>query len=136
VAGVGGGFLRVNGMDSGKQDEVPVPGEAGIPTLCNFRFRDIRVHDVPVLVQADSIAAAKPLEGLLLQNIRGTCAKGLVLANIKGARLQGISVTGFAGPLLSTRNVTGTGLSGAVPLPFPAKSDENIPPPAAPYRLH
>jgi polygalacturonase len=135
VAGVGGGFLRVNGLDSGKQDEVPVPGEAGIPTLRNFRFRDIRVHDVPVLVQADSIAAAKPLEGLLLQNIRGTCAKGLVLANIKGARLQGISVTGFAGPLLSTRNVTGTGLSGAVPLPFPAKSDENIPPPAAPYRL-
>lgn len=136
VAGAEGGFLRINGLDSGKQDEVPVPGEAGVPTLRNFSFSDIRVQDAPVLVQADSIAPMKPLQGFALQNVRGTCAKGLLLANIRGARLLGIHVTGFQGPLLQTRNVTGTGLAGAVPLPPPAKQPEALPPEAAPYQLH
>ncbi len=117
VSGVGGGFLRLNFLDSGKQDEAPVTGLDGIPTVRDFVFEDIRVHDVPVLVDGVNIHPSKPLDGLTLKNISGTCAAGIKLGNIRRAALSGIDVTGFTGPLLATRNVSGTGLDGAVPLP-------------------
>ena len=50
VAGITGGFLRFNILSSGIQDENPVPGDEGIPTLKNFRFSNIRVKDCPLLV--------------------------------------------------------------------------------------
>ncbi len=117
ISGAGSGFLRLNFLDSGKQDETPVPGLDGIPTVRNFHFEDIRVHDVPVLVEAVNIHPSKPLDGLVLKNISGTCGAGMKLGNIRRAALSGITVTGFAGPLLSTRNVSGSGLEGAVSLP-------------------
>jgi hypothetical protein len=50
VAGMKGGFLRCNILNSGIQDQVPVPGDEGIPTIKNFRFSNIRVKDCPILV--------------------------------------------------------------------------------------
>ncbi len=38
VSGTVGGFLRVNGLSSGLQDESPVTGDEGIPALKNFGF--------------------------------------------------------------------------------------------------
>jgi polygalacturonase len=133
VAGAQAGFLRFNILNSGKQDEFPVPGEAGIPTIRNFHFSNIRVKDVPVLVDGVSIHPAKPLDGFSLSNVSGTCGKGILLANIKNAVLRGIDVRGFSGPLLSTSNVSGTGLDGAVAL-APAVP-EAVPQPGAPYIL-
>jgi len=79
----------------------------------------------------------KPLDGLTLENITGTCAKGMALVNVKNAHLSGIKVTGFAGPLLSTANVTGTGLEGAVKIAAPAAPpQELLAAPATPYQLH
>ena len=49
-----GGFLRFNFLDSGIQDQVPVPGDEGIPTVKNFRFSNIRVKDCPILVDGTS----------------------------------------------------------------------------------
>lgn len=133
VAGAGGGFLRFNILNSGKQDEFPVPGEAGIPTIRNFHFNNIRVQDVPVLVDGVSIHPAKPLDGFSLTNVSGTCGKGIALANIRNAVLRGIDVRGFSGPLLSTSNVSGTGLEGAVAL-APAVL-EPVPGAGVPYIL-
>jgi hypothetical protein len=65
-------------------------------------------------VNATAISPVKPLNGLSLVNITGTCTKGITLANITGAELSGIQVTGFSGPLLGTNNVTGSGLEDAV----------------------
>jgi polygalacturonase len=127
------GFLRINILNSGLQDPNPVPGDAGIPTIRNFRFNNIRVKDMPILVDAVSIHPHKPLEGFSLTNISGTCAKGITLANIHHAELRNIHVTGFEGPLLSTSNVTGTGLTGAVPLP-PTKLPDEVTAPQ-PYTL-
>ena len=121
------GFLRFNLLNSGLQDPNPVPGDDGIPTIRNFRFSNIRVVDVPVLVDGASIHPHKPLEGFSLVNVTGTCSKGIQLANIRDAVLKDIHVTGFAGPLLSTYNVTGRGLAGAVPLPEPKTSDPILP---------
>jgi polygalacturonase len=138
VAGARQGFLRLNTLNSGKQDEFPVPGNEGIPTVRNFQFTNIHVDDVPVLVAATEIHPRKPLVGFVLTNVTGTCAGGIALANVKNAVLRNIKVTGFSGPLISIANVTGTGLAGAAaidPSKLP-KVPDPIPPPATPYQLH
>jgi hypothetical protein len=85
-------------------------------------------------VQANEISAKKPLDGLTLSNITGTCGKGILLANVNHAELKNINVTGFTGPLLSTYATTGKGLAGAVPLEAP-KEAAAITPPAEAYVL-
>jgi polygalacturonase len=135
VSGMTGGFLRFNILNSGIQDESPVPGDEGIPTIANFRFSNIRVTDVPVLVGCAAIHPHKPLDGFTLSNVTGTCAKGIFLANIKHAVISNIKVTGLTGPLLNVSNVTGTGLAGAAKLDA-AKLPDPIPAPETPYQLH
>jgi polygalacturonase len=135
VKGTVGGFLRFNITNSGIQDQDPVPGDEGIPTIRNFRFMNIHVDDVPVLVDGASIHPHKPLMGFTLSNVTGTCRKGITLANVKNAVIRDIKVTGFEGPLLSIANVTGTGLAGAVKID-PPKVPDPVPEPATPYKLH
>jgi polygalacturonase len=135
IKGTAGGFLRFNILNSGIQDADPVPGDEGIPTIRNFRFSNIHVDNVPVLVDGTSIHPHKPLQGFTLANVTGTCAKGISLANIKNAVIRDIKVTGFSGPLLSIANVTGTGLKGATEIEAP-KIPDNIAAPATPYKLH
>ncbi|MGA8939127.1 MAG: glycoside hydrolase family 28 protein [Acidobacteriaceae bacterium] len=135
VSGAQQGFLRINILNSGKEGESPVPGDDGIPSVRGFHFRNIRVADVPVLVQATDILPTKPLEGFSLVNVSGTCGKGIFLANIRDAELRRIHITGYSGTLLNTHNVTGTGLEGAAPLEA-TKSPAPIAQPAQPYRLH
>ena len=135
VSGAQQGFLRFNILNSGKQDEFMVAGIDGIPTIRNFRFTNIHVTGVPVLVDGVGIHPDKPLDGFTLANVTGTCAKGISLANIKHADIRNIHVTGFEGPLLSTCDVTGTGLGGATKLDA-AKLPDPILKPDTPYKLH
>ncbi|MGH9343456.1 MAG: glycoside hydrolase family 28 protein [Terriglobia bacterium] len=138
VSGARQGFLRLNILSSGKHDEFPVPGDAGIPTVRDFRFTNIRVEDVPVLVDATEIDPLRPLVGFTLENVTGTCGSGIFLANIRDAVIRNIKVTGYAGSLLNIDNVTGAGLAGAVKLEAAKmpKVQTPIPAPASPYRLH
>ena len=62
------------------------------------------------LVEGGQISTEKPIEGLVLKNITGTCAKGIVLQNVKDAVLSGLAVTGYQGALLTLTNVQGVGL--------------------------
>jgi polygalacturonase len=119
VSGMVGGFLRLNILNSGLQDQMPVPGDEGIPTVKNFKFSNVRVKDVPVLVDGISIHPHKPLQGFSLINVTGTAAKGITLANVVGARIQDIKVTGFTGPLIAVNNVSGAGLKGAATIDPP-----------------
>jgi polygalacturonase len=135
VSGATGGFLRFNILNSGLMGEDPVPGDPGIPTIKNFRFSNIRVTDVPTLVDGASIHPNKPLQGFTLENVTGTCTKGIFLANIKDAAIKDIKVTGFAGQLLNISNVTGKGLAGATTIDPPRLPDP-IPVPTEPYKLH
>ena len=114
VSGMGQGFLQITNTGTGKDDgAADVIGMAGIPLFKNFRFTNIRVTDVPMLVDATKMTPLKPLDGLTLENITGTCKKGIQLAYVKNAHLSGIKVTGFDGPLLAIADTTGTGLTGA-----------------------
>ena len=132
VSGMGAGFLRINQANSGLQDQFPVGGLAGIPAFRNYRFRNVRVVDVPVLVKATEITAEKPLDGLVLENISGTCGKGISLVNALHVVVKNVHVTGFSGALLNTYNVMGTGLEGAVALEAPAAIPGVV---ASPYML-
>jgi len=137
ASGAKQGFLRLNNLNSGKQDEFPVPGDAGIPLFREFHFSNIRVTDMPVLVQATEIHPRKPLVGFSLVNVTGTCAKGITLANMKDVVIRNVKVTGFDGPLLSIDNVTGVGLAGAAkidPAKMP-KIPDAVPEPEKPYEL-
>jgi polygalacturonase len=128
------GFLRINILNSGLQDPEPVPGDVGLPTVRNLQFSNIHVNNVPVLVQADEIPASKPLRGLHLSNITGTCGTGIFLANVRDAVLKNIKVTGYKGHLLSIYNTTGAGLAGASQHE-PPKTPASIPYPATPFVL-
>jgi polygalacturonase len=116
VSGMGQGFLQITNTNTGKTDgDASVNGLAGIPLFRNYRFSNVRVVDVPVLVDAVKMDPRKPLDGLWLDNITGTCRKGMELVNCQNVHLSEIAVTGYAGPMLATANTTGTGLAGAVP---------------------
>ncbi len=144
VSGMRQGFLQITNTTTGKSDGADsVMGNPGIPLFRNFRFSNIRVTlppqgaDAPMLVDVRNMTPDKPLDGLTLTNITGTCAKGIVLVNVKNAHLSGIKVTGFDGPFLQTAHVTGTGLAGAVPYDGPPpKLPDPLPEPATPYQLH
>lgn len=138
VTGAKQGFLRLNTLNSGKQDEFSVPGDEGIPTVRNFQFSNIHVNDVPMLVAGLEIHPRKPLIGFSLTNVTGTCAKGIELAYVKNAVIRNVKVTGFSGPLLSIADVTGTGLAGAAKIDADKllKVPDPVTPPATPYQLH
>jgi len=134
VSGTVGGFLRCNVLSSGLQDEVPVAGDEGIPTVRNFKFSNIRLQDCPQVADVTGVHSRKPLEGFALTNVTGNCAKGISLANIHNAELRDIRVTGLTGPLVSVVNVTGTGIEGASAL-APPKEPAAILAPATSYVL-
>ena len=64
VSGAKQGFLRLNNLNSGKQDEFPVPGDEGIPKFADFHFSNIRVTDVPVLVRGHGDSPAQTADRL------------------------------------------------------------------------
>ncbi len=135
ASGLTRGFLGINGIGSGLQDEDPVPGEEGIPILRNFRFSNIRLTGCPALADATLIHPAKPVDGFLLSDVTGTCAKGISLANTRKAEIRRIGIEGLVGPLLRVSNVTGRGLDGAAKLD-PPKIPDLVPAPSQPYKLH
>jgi polygalacturonase len=135
VSGTRQGFLRFNILNSGIQDQNPVPGDEGIPTIRNYHFSNVRVKDCPQLVDGTGIHPNKPLDGFSLVNVTGNCTKGISLANIKNAVIRKINVTGVTGPLVSIHNVTGKGLEGATQIDGP-KVPDPIAAPATAYSLH
>jgi hypothetical protein len=112
---LGGSFLRINLISSGNNNtkDDAVPGLIGYPTGKDFRFSHVRVA-CKELADVTQISPEKPLLGLTLSNITGTCEKGIALVNVKDAELSEIHVTGFSGPLLAIEQTTGKGLDGAV----------------------
>ncbi len=113
-------FLAIDLLKKGIQASDPVPGATDKwSRVRNISFSDIHVHNVGDLVPAQNIPAERPLDGLTLSNVTGTCSNGIRLANMTNVTLVGITVSGFRGLLLTTNNVQGTGLDGAVP-PVPA----------------
>jgi polygalacturonase len=135
VAGTAGGFLSLNLMGSGLQDQDPVPGLEGIPTIRELHFSNVRVKGCPQLVDGTRVHPDKPVDGFSLSNVTGDCVKGISLANIKKVEIRNVKVTGVVGALVSIHNVTGKGLEGAATIEAPKPTDA-VPAPPTPYQLH
>jgi polygalacturonase len=101
ASGMTGGFLRVNVLNSGLQDEAPVPGDEGIPTVKNFKFSNVRLTGCPVLADLTGISPSKPLEGFSFVNVTGSCSQGISLANVRDPDIRDIKITGYSGPLIT-----------------------------------
>jgi polygalacturonase len=110
------GFLRVNLLNSGIQDQEPVPGDEGIPTAKNFSFSNVKVN-CGTLVDAHAVPPEKPVNGFTLSNITGECKKGITLSNFRSVRLAEVNVTGYTGDLLTQTNVAANGLSEGITIP-------------------
>jgi polygalacturonase len=117
-----GNFLRINLVSAGNTNTAddPVPGTLGYPQGRDFSLSNIRVHG-GTLADVTQVSEQKPIDGLTLEMISGSCAKGISLQHVHHALLRNIDVTGFAGPLISTNAVTGSGLEGAAPYTAPPR---------------
>jgi polygalacturonase len=104
-------FVGIDLLKKGIQASDPVPGEVEKwPRVQNITFKNVRVQDVAELVAGTGVPDARPLDGLVLTDISGTCGRGISLANMTNVTLSNIRVTGFKGGLVSAKNVKGTGL--------------------------
>ena len=123
-----GSFLRINLVSAGNSNTAddPVTGLLGIPQGRNFQFSNIRVAG-GTLADVTQISAEKPLQGLVLENITGACAKGIALQHVQNAVIKRIQVTGWTGALLATNDVTGTGLESAEKYTPPLPRREPVP---------
>ena len=105
-------LLAINLLNKGIQASDPVTGDVDKWTLMNnIRFSHVQVTNITDLVLAQNIPSARPVVGLTLADIQGTCSRALVLANMTNVTLARINVTGYQGAFLTQTNVQGTGLS-------------------------
>ena len=102
---LGGGFLRVNLVNSGNLNTTddPVPGLIGYPEGRDFHFSNIRMKGT-TLAEVRPIAAEKPLVGFSLKHVTGTCTHGITLENVKDAVVKDINVDGYQGALMTVTN--------------------------------
>lgn len=105
-------FIGINLLNKGIQASDPVAGDTNQWTrMSNIRFSHIQVRNVADLVMAQNVPVVRPLDGLTLTDIQGTCGRGLTLANMTNVVLARINVTGYRGALLTSTNVHGVGLT-------------------------
>ena len=99
-------FIGIDLVTKGIQANDPVPGAVEKWALVkNISFSHIKVNNVQALVVGTSVSAQRPIDGLTLDNITGTCGRGISLANVLNAKFSCINVTGFSGALFQTSNV-------------------------------
>jgi polygalacturonase len=107
-------FVGIDLMTKGIQATDPVIGDvAKWPLVKNISFKNVHAQDVRELVAANSVPAARPIDGFTLSDISGTCTRGISIANMTNVNLASIHVISFQGPLVSAQNVTGSGLDGS-----------------------
>ena len=96
-------------------DPQPLPPPEGITRVAGIRVENLKM-DGGVVLDAVGVRE-RPIAGLALSHVSGTCKKGMTLRNATGVELSDITVTAFAGPMVTVENVQGTGLEGAVEAP-------------------
>jgi hypothetical protein len=107
-------LLEISGSYRANPDAQGVPGPDGIT-----RFSDIRITDVKVSTKkllTINGPTERPVEGVQLRQITGTCKQGSDIQNVRNLVLTDIQLDGFSGPRFFIKNVTGTGLEGTAPL--------------------
>jgi polygalacturonase len=106
-------LLEVQTTYTSNPDKQGIPGDDGITNFARIQISNVRSTS-SLLVKVDA-TEQKPVDGLTLSDITGSCTDGFILKNINNIELKNINLTGLRGPLLYTQNVQGDGLDGSVP---------------------
>jgi polygalacturonase len=94
-------------------DSQGVPGEAGLTSFSGIEISNVRANSKS-LVRVEA-TPEKPLDGLTLDDIRGSCEQGFVIRNARNVVLKDIKLSGIQGPPIYTENAQGAGLDEAAP---------------------
>jgi polygalacturonase len=107
-------FIGIDLMKKGIQATDPVTGEVEKwARVHNITFKNVFVQNVATLVDGTNVPAARPVDGLTLADISGTCSRAISVANMTNVTFSKICVTGFDGPLVTAQNVKGRGLDAS-----------------------
>ncbi len=105
-------------INTNNPDPEPLPGVAGISGMADVDVQGVSISGGTLLSMVGT--ADRPIAGLRLHDVSGTCAKAMTIAHATGVDLANINVTGFAGPRLTIFDIEGTGLDGATVTIMPA----------------
>ena len=110
-------LLEINNNYRFNPDPQGVPGAVGLTLFKNIRISDVKITSTN-LMNIDG-TAEKPVDGLKISRVTGTCQRGSVLQNARNVALTDVQLDGITGPQYFTNNVAGSGLAGAAPLEEP-----------------
>jgi polygalacturonase len=83
-----------------------VQGLDGIPRVQNLTFNNLKTQ-ARRLLWVTSISPDKPVEGLTLSDVTGTCQEPINISNMRNVVLRNINITGYTGDFIKAQNVTG-----------------------------
>ena len=106
-------LLEINNNYRYNPDPQGVSGPAGLTQFKNIRISDVTITATNLMSVNGTVE--KPVEGLQISHVTGTCQRGSTVKNARGVVLEDIQIGGISGPSYFTNSVEGTGLDGAVP---------------------
>jgi len=107
-------LLELESNYSFNADPQGVPGVDGITRFSNVRISDVTVDSTNLFRIKGTVE--KPVDGLRISHVTGTCKKGSVIENARDMVLSDVRLEGVSGPEYFTNNVEGSGFDGAAPL--------------------
>ena len=106
-------------------DPQGVSGVDGLTQFRNIRISDVRLDSKRLLSIEGT--TEKPVDGIQISRVTGTCKQGSVIQNATNVILKDIRLDGISGSQYFTNNVAGTGFEGAVPLrERPPQTDKSL----------
>jgi len=94
-------------------DPQGVPGPNGITHFSHIRITNVKVASKNLVNIIGS--SEKPVEGIQISRVTGTCKQASRIQNVRNVILSDIHLDGISGAPYLTNNVEGHGLEGAVP---------------------
>jgi hypothetical protein len=116
-------LLEITGNYGYNPDAQGIPGVAGLTQFSNIWISDVKINSKNLLT-IDGMAE-KPVEGVEISGVTGTCQQASVIQNAKGVVLRDIHIEGISGPQYLTNNVSMSELEQAAPL-TKAKADQSV----------
>jgi len=107
-------LLELESNYSFNADPQGVPGVDGITRFSNVRISDVTMDSTNLFRIMGTVE--KPVDGLRISHVTGTCKKGSVIENARDMVLSDVRLEGVSGPAYFTNNVEGSGFDGAAPL--------------------
>jgi hypothetical protein len=107
-------LLEINNNYLYNPDPQGIPGPDGLTSFKNIRISDVQIASTNLM--SVNGTTERPVDGLEISRVTGTCERGSVVQNARNVVLTDIHLDGIVGPRFFTNNVIGTGLAGSAPV--------------------